>query len=148
MSDLRPLVDVYIPGEPKPQGSKVRGRGGGLYEASREVAAWRERVALATSAVFHGDPVDEPVAVNLAFAFMRPRGHYGKKGLRRSAPCHKVSRPDLDKLARAVLDAITGVVIRDDAQVVRLQATKIFADDKYPGGAYISVGVLTAGGDV
>jgi len=36
------------------------------------------------------------------------------------------TRPsDLDKLVRAVLDALTGIVWKDDAQVVALKATKV-----------------------
>jgi Holliday junction resolvase RusA-like endonuclease len=42
-----------------------------------------------------------------------------------------VSRPDIDKLARAVLDAMTGPIIYDDAQVVRLLVTKCY--DLNPG---------------
>ncbi len=32
--------------------------------------------------------------------------------------------PDLDKLCRACLDSLTGIVWRDDSQVVRLEANK------------------------
>jgi len=35
-------------------------------------------------------------------------------------------RPDLDKLARAVLDALTGAAYKDDSQVVVLHATKAY----------------------
>ena len=51
---------------------------------------------------------------------------------RRSRPRHRLGplsekpprRPDLDKLCRACLDSLTGIVWRDDAQVVRLEASK------------------------
>ena len=33
-------------------------------------------------------------------------------------------RPDLDKLCRACLDSLTGIVWRDDTQVVHLEASK------------------------
>jgi Holliday junction resolvase RusA-like endonuclease len=36
--------------------------------------------------------------------------------------------PDLDKLIRAILDALTGVVWRDDGQVVDIVASKVYAD--------------------
>lgn len=36
-------------------------------------------------------------------------------------------RPDLDKLGRALLDALTGIVFLDDAQVVALDPTKEYA---------------------
>jgi len=36
-------------------------------------------------------------------------------------------RPDLDKLVRAVLDALTDVCYEDDSQVIRLRASKVWA---------------------
>jgi Holliday junction resolvase RusA-like endonuclease len=36
--------------------------------------------------------------------------------------------PDLDKLVRAILDSLTGVVWRDDAQVVDIVARKVYAE--------------------
>ncbi len=50
-----------------------------------------------------------------------------------------VKRPDLDKLARAVLDAITGTVLVDDSQVVDLSASKRLAEVGESPGALISV---------
>lgn len=39
------------------------------------------------------------------------------------------SKPDIDNVAKAILDACNGVVFRDDAQVVMLAATKAFSDE-------------------
>ncbi len=36
--------------------------------------------------------------------------------------------PDVDKLARCALDALSGVVIKDDAQVVELYARKRYGE--------------------
>ena len=47
--------------------------------------------------------------------------------LRSSAP-RAPGRPDLDKLCRAALDAMTGVVYVDDAQVAILSAAKEWGD--------------------
>ena len=38
-------------------------------------------------------------------------------------------KPDLDNVVKAVLDALNGVVYRDDAQVVNLVATKRYATE-------------------
>jgi Holliday junction resolvase RusA-like endonuclease len=43
---------------------------------------------------------------------------------------------DIDKLSRAVLDTLSGVIIADDSQVVRLYVTKLYGIP----GADISVG--------
>jgi Holliday junction resolvase RusA-like endonuclease len=40
---------------------------------------------------------------------------------------------------RALLDGITGVVVRDDALVVRVDAEKVYADDVYPPGVSVEV---------
>ena len=39
------------------------------------------------------------------------------------------SKPDIDNVAKAILDACNGVVFRDDAQVVMLIATKAFSEE-------------------
>jgi Holliday junction resolvase RusA-like endonuclease len=52
-----------------------------------------------------------PVRLDVAFFFAKPK----------SASKHvtqKTTKPDADKLLRAVFDSITGVIITDDAQIV------------------------------
>jgi crossover junction endodeoxyribonuclease RusA len=69
-----------------------------------------------------------PVAVALDFALPRPKALPAK----RTRP--HVSRPDIDKLARAILDALTGVAWPDDSRVIELHATKRYARvDEQPG---------------
>jgi Holliday junction resolvase RusA-like endonuclease len=63
-----------------------------------------------------------PVRIaNMVFWFPRPKSHYrtGKRSdeLRPDAPQKHTSKPDIDKLERCVLDALTGIVWKDDAQV-------------------------------
>jgi Holliday junction resolvase RusA-like endonuclease len=71
-----------------------------------------------------------PVHVRMTFNLPRPAGHYGSGKnagkVRASAPREHVTKPDLDKLARCVLDALTGVVYADDSQVVGINASKCY----------------------
>lgn len=60
-----------------------------------------------------------PIALTLGFFFDKPKST--RKSVRR-----KVSRPDLDKLLRATLDALTGIVYADDSQVDEIRAVKAF----------------------
>ena len=56
------------------------------------------------------------------------RSHYtGKGALKASAPVAP-GKPDLDKLARAVGDALTGVAYRDDAQITRWHLQKRYGE--------------------
>ncbi|WP_353269007.1 RusA family crossover junction endodeoxyribonuclease [Gemmatimonas sp.] len=70
-----------------------------------------------------------PVSVSLNFAMPRPKSHSGAKGLRPSAPVQHIGKPDVDNLAKLILDQITrsGCVWRDDSQVVSLHVHKFWA---------------------
>ena len=85
-----------------------------------------------------------PVAMTFVFYFARPRGHFGIgrniNRLRASAPEHMTTMPDVDKLVRCTLDALVGVLIKDDAQVVNLGAGKRYGE---PERAEIRVRVLS-----
>jgi crossover junction endodeoxyribonuclease RusA len=65
----------------------------------------------------------ESRAVSLQIAFYLPRPKKAPKRITR-----QIRKPDLDKLVRAIKDALTRAgVYRDDAQVVSLVAAKEFA---------------------
>jgi Holliday junction resolvase RusA-like endonuclease len=45
-----------------------------------------------------------------------------------------ITRPDADKLVRAVADALTGVLWRDDSQIDRMMVGKFYVrSDEAPG---------------
>jgi crossover junction endodeoxyribonuclease RusA len=118
---------IEVAGIPAPQGSKRHVGGGRMIEMSKGVSAWREAVrhetALAVALETQGTP-DGPVRVEIMFYLPRPKST-PKKVL------YPAKRPDVDKLARAVLDGlVAGWAMRDDAQVVTLVAMKRFADDR------------------
>lgn len=71
------------------------------------------------------------VTLGARIAVERPKGHWTSKpgilsseGERNPEPWHK---PDIDKLERALLDALTGLVYTDDAQVTTLVVEKTWA---------------------
>jgi len=81
-----------------------------------------------------------PCSVSIVFSMPRPAGHHGKRGLLPSAPGWPHVRPDLDKLTRAVFDALTdGAIWTDDCLVVALLATKRYADTPDQVGAHITI---------
>lgn len=67
-------------------------------------------------------PVTSGVFIkSMLFYFNRPKSHYGSgknaNTVKASAPLHHVTKPDLDKLERCALDALTGIIWKDDSQV-------------------------------
>lgn len=129
------VVDVV--GIPAPQGSKRHVGRGILIESSKRVGPWREAVVAHFST--RGQPITRipgPVVVRMIFRIPRPRGHYTRTGLKPSArSAMPDKRPDLDKLVRSTLDALTTTtVIDDDSRVVRLSAAKRYVNvDEAPG---------------
>jgi Holliday junction resolvase RusA-like endonuclease len=94
---------------------------------------WKQEVAGAAFEAVAGvewSPLfpHEPVAVEFTFVRPRPRGHFGAAGLRPSAPKFPVTRPDVLKLARAAEDALTGIVWRDDSQIVHETLVKVYGE--------------------
>ena len=57
-------------------------------------------------------------------------GHIATEGKEGALPIGR-NIGDIDKLCRGVLDALTGVVFADDAQVVRLTAGKNYGGDSH-----------------
>ena len=112
-----------------------------ITSASKGMKEWRELVAVAaqTQTEMWTTNPGQPVGVVLDFYMPRPKGHFGKKGLLPSAPLLPAKKPDLDKLIRAVLDALTGVLMHDDAQVCSITARKHFACESKPAGVAVSV---------
>jgi len=102
----------------------VRGGRVSLVESCARVKPYRALVSLAASQARKEPPTRLPVGIGITFVFVRPKSHYTSKGeLRAGAPSFP-GKPDVDKLCRAVLDALTGILYHDDAQVISLNASK------------------------
>lgn len=144
------MIDFDVLGVPAPKGSgravliggKARHIASGSDANARKMRGWdaavREAAARAVGVVDAPPFVGAALKVRLVFHLARPGGHWGKRGLKPSAPPYPASKPDLDKLVRATLDALTGIVFDDDARLVDLVALKLYAQ---PGreGARIAV---------
>lgn len=118
----------WIPGKPTPQGSKkafvINGRAI-LVDASGGNKSWRKLVTETIRA--HKDYIQLPGAVNVSLVFYMERAKTNKKPFMTQAP-------DVDKLARSVLDGITdSQIIEDDSRVIYLTARKHWAEVGEPG---------------
>lgn len=120
-------------GVPVPQGShRAFNRGGRVvvtHTNSAKLTEWRDTVreAAVRAASEQGwEVADYPIGVSLAFRMPKP-----------AKPKHDVPavRPDLDKLTRAVFDALTDGkepgVIKDDSLIVNMMASEEY--NRHPG---------------
>ncbi len=127
---------MFIEGEPAGQGSKVQGRYGQMYEASKKLKPWRKTVRDQVRMLIGPNftPYEGPLGVAFDFYFTRPKSV--KKDV-----VYKATSPDTDKLARAVNDALTESGIwTDDKLVADLRIQKRFCDDDHPAqGVHIFI---------
>ena len=70
-------------------------------------------------------PLENPLQVQVTIRIQKPKSK-GKKH------CWPTSRPDADNYAKLVLDALNGVLWRDDSQVVRLFVEKAYCTPVHP----------------
>lgn len=136
LPDLDALLTATIPGDPQSQGSKrvvPTAAGYRPIESNRRLAPWRvDAITHLQVAMPPGwQPLDGPVSVTVEFVFARPSSHYGTGRnagrLKPSAPVWKTTAPDLDKLERALFDALTqSGAVRDDARIVTGHRSKLW----------------------
>jgi crossover junction endodeoxyribonuclease RusA len=115
------LISFHVHGLPIAQGSSrafvVNGKPI-ITTTAKGLSIWRRLIADVAQRFAPPEPWDGPVGIELHFGIPKPKSAPKK---RRVWPD---KRPDLDKLTRAVLDALTYVVFADDSQVVELSASK------------------------
>lgn len=152
MGQWQTVLKLWIPGTPVPQGSKNAiplGRRAGkrfvpicrpdgtpivnvVDNNADKLGPWRAHItSLAIDAWAGREALDEDVCVHAEFVFPRLKGHFGtgrnEHVLKASAPFYKNTKPDKDKLERALFDGLTDAgVWTDDAKVVDGGSRKLY----------------------
>lgn len=128
------MISFTVAGIAVPQGSKAVNRATGrMFESNKgNLMPWRQDVIAQARQAHHDDPILGPAYVTLRFSFRRPKSHYGTGRnagvVKLSSAAEHITKPDIDKLTRAVLDALTIAGIwRDDAQVCDLTVKKVYS---------------------
>ena len=131
------MINFFVPGAPATAGSKT-----GFYNkklkrvlmvpANKKQKPWMAQVRAVAVENYSGPVLTGPIKLYLLFTFLRPKSHYGSgknaDKIKESAPEYHTTKPDLTKLIRAVEDALTSIIWRDDSQVVLHDAEKSYGD--------------------
>jgi crossover junction endodeoxyribonuclease RusA len=123
-------LSFRVNGLPAPQGSKRHVGNGRMIEASKKVGPWRAAVFEAVASLDF-EPFTKECSIEIVFYLEKP------KTVKRILP---TVPPDLDKLIRGLLDALTlAHVWIDDALAVDIAAVKIYASEDNQPGAEITI---------
>lgn len=135
------MLQVFVPGTPKPQPRPRAARRGGFISIYNPGTAseWKTAVRGMIERASPAELFTGPLEVTLVFLLKRP-----KRLMRKTDPIGTVSHtgtPDVDNLAKAVLDAITdtGVVWNDDSQVQDIRIGKRYAEKSGATGCFIRI---------
>ena len=86
-------------------------------------AGWANRIGIEANIAMRGRAVvTGAVGLDVRFYLQAPK--------KPKHPQH-ITKPDLDKLVRCAKDALTGIVWRDDSQVVAVGAMKVYAGGQH-----------------
>lgn len=131
-----PII-IQVHGKPQPAGSKRAFviKKGGMHtgraivtDANPKARDWKIDVQHAAREAYRGEPLGFPLQVSFQFTVDRPKNHFGtgKKAsiIKPCAPSFPFSKPDCTKLVRGTEDALTGLVWKDDSQIVTQFASK------------------------
>jgi crossover junction endodeoxyribonuclease RusA len=124
-------LEIVVEGSPVPQGSFRHIGNGRIIAANPKLNAWRQTIADQVSEKTSVRLIDGFCRVDLVFTLPRP------KSVPKSRRSRPTTKPDLDKLVRAALDAISlpkyVQLLTDDSIVTDIHAAKRYADHRPPG---------------
>jgi Holliday junction resolvase RusA-like endonuclease len=117
-------IRIVAYGPPAAQGSKKHVGNGRMVEMSKKLPPWRAAVEAAArlAAGPAWAPIDSAVSISGEIRLRKPKTT--------KYPYAPAGAPDLDKLQRAIGDALTkSRVITDDARIVHWNIRKVWADN-------------------
>lgn len=106
------------------------GHGVVAYE-KKEMKAWRAECLELIKDVFRKEELIEgPLKIDATFYIRPPKYISSKKKLKEKLEAEKIfcsKKPDIDNYLKALLDSMTGIVFKDDGQVVECRARKLYS---------------------
>ena len=124
-------IHFQVEGDPKGKGRPRFSRAGKFTRVytDKQTLDYETLIkSFAAEAMGSTDPLETPVSVYLYIRHGVPQSYSKKRteaclsGLEQ--PCKK---PDIDNIAKTYLDAMNGVIFKDDTQVIDLHVKKVYS---------------------
>jgi Holliday junction resolvase RusA-like endonuclease len=127
-------IELTILGDPAGKGRPRFVRATGRAYTDAKTISAEQAVVEAWHREGQGRLPDVALSADITVCMQRPKGHFKRdgglsaEGQRQSVP---TKRPDLDNVAKLVLDSLNGLAYRDDSQIAQLIVHR-FWTDSYP----------------
>lgn len=121
--------EIVIYGEPVAKGRPkfmVKGKFVQAYTPAK-TRKEEKRLRDELKRIYTDSLIECPLAIDLSFYFAIPKS-YSKKAIREIIENKfvHIKKPDCDNLAKLVLDAMNGIVYKDDRQIYSLNVSKYY----------------------
>ena len=126
------MTNIYfeVQGVPVPKGRPRMTKTGHTY-TPKETKDYEDLVkwSFIQQVGIYENPPEEPVMVKMVFRMPIPKSYSLRKLAKiRSQKMACPKRPDIDNLAKIVLDALNGLAYKDDNQIVQMELSKVYSD--------------------
>jgi len=127
------MLHFHVEGTPVPKKRPRFRQFNGIVQSytDKGTRTYEDHVRLTSqNAMGSNEPLETPVGVYLYIRLPIPKSHSKK----RTEDCLKglekpIKKPDIDNLAKSLLDGMNGVVFKDDSQIISLHCTKVYASE-------------------
>jgi Holliday junction resolvase RusA-like endonuclease len=138
-------ITIFIPGDPHGQGRARRSANGGMYKEKRDRRYERRVVRAFYESGCMAVKNDEnlyggAITIEITAVFKPPRLSSKKLELLR----YVTKTPDIDNIAKAILDGLNKMAFKDDRQVIEFRARKVWAHNHHDleMGVYATISYL------
>ena len=118
------IFNTFIPilpqGKSRPKTVRLKNGMSHSYTPEATVSA-EQAIRWHVSQVWHDAPLDEPISVAMVFVMPKPKSK-PKKAI------WPTGKPDVDNVSKLVMDALNGLLWRDDSRVVGMALTKVYGE--------------------
>ena len=126
------MISFSVPGKPQPK-QRPRVLKSGITYTPRETLLYEEKVIQAAkdSGTLPQSPIEDQALKMILWAFMPIPASWSKKKKEqaRNRKIYPTNRPDIDNLAKIVMDALNRIAYADDSQIVQLVINKQYSDE-------------------
>jgi Holliday junction resolvase RusA-like endonuclease len=127
------VIHFHVEGIPKPKKRPRFRQFNGIVQSytDKGTREYEDHVRLTSqTAMGTTEPIETAVGVYMYIRLPIPKSHSKK----RTEDCLEgrekpIKKPDIDNLAKSLLDGMNGVVFKDDSQIVSLHCTKVYSSE-------------------
>ena len=131
--DAMKIYTLTIPGEP---GAKARARvtKSGITYTPEKTKSYETFVQELFHYEYRSIMLEGPLHATIKAYFGLNKGDYGKNGPNKTGQAKlwgeilPTKRPDVDNIAKILLDSLNGIAYKDDSQICYLSVTKFYAE--------------------